>query len=350
MKAFKNNFSTPSVQDWLQKAEKDLKGKSLATLSWDWGNDMIFSPVHFKSQENDTLTYSSPKTPWTIGEKFTILDPKSSNQAILAALNQGLEGIHLDIQRDLSIADWTALLDQVALPYIDTLISFSSTQQSSIDHLAAYIDTNSIPWESKQLILCCTSPWSAPHLFQSCMRSASSFSIDTGRPATHLSKQLLSAENTLQLLLQSGHTPTSHIFKVQLHQSFYHNIIGIQALKILWQNILDANQLDPHTPLYILAYTDNKPSIDENTQKIDATVQAISAVVAGVNYYEVNASDPTLDTDFNRRIHRNIQHLLKLESFMDHVTNPTEGAYFFDHLTRELAQTTWSKFQHLTPA
>ena len=88
---------------------------------------------------------------------------------------------------------------------------------------------------------------------------------------------------------------------------------------------------------------------DPNTNMIRATTQAMSVVLGGVNRLTVLPSDAIEGepTDFSRRIARNVQHLLTMESFMDRVVDPAKGSYYIEKLTEKIAEAAWSEFQRI---
>jgi methylmalonyl-CoA mutase len=47
------------------------------------------------------------------------------------------------------------------------------------------------------------------------------------------------------------------------------------------------------------------------------------------------------------RYARNIQHLLKSESFLNQTLDPAGGSYYIENLTQELREKAWDKFCHI---
>jgi len=335
MKAFNSNFTTTSFSDWLQKAEKDLKGKSLDELSWSWNDTIKFPPLYFDSPSELIVPVSNKS--WSICESFTVDSPTQSNNGILDGLSRGLESLHLMVSSPLSKADWAKLLDKVILTYITLYISCE--EDSSLAALDSYLQDNE--WTPDQLFVVVSDGTPIPERLKECQNVATQFNLNTKSLALDLAKQLQAAEQ----LLMGTTIKKNIIFNTLLSKNFYQNVASIQTLKILWQNILDAHQLDPNTRLQMVAHIQDHAGLDENTQKINATIQAISADVSGIDSLLIHPQSTAEDQGFERRINRNIQHLLKLESFLDQVMNPTEGSYYFDHLTKTLAEETWEIFK-----
>ena len=136
------------------------------------------------------------------------------------------------------------------------------------------------------------------------------------------------------------------VFDVNLSSSFYHNIIKIRALKIVWFTILKSYDLDIN--IFIKAKTIIEPNIENNLAIIAATYQAISAIIAGVDMLEIEEfghDKKEFGESFAKRISRNIQNILKTESKMDHVADPTKGSYFIENLTHKMSENIWKNFQ-----
>ena len=345
MKAFKEQFQAPSRQQWMEKAEKELKGKPFQALEWQLDKELSVPPIFFETEVDEAFTIHSQRSDWTIGDNYTVSDTTQTNKDLLSALNMGLEGIHLALPSALSKTEWAKLFDQVILSYITLILDASQLTAGDLSGLAAYLE--GADWNSEQLFIFTKDTTNCPKILQPCLRTKSTFHIVLDDSVQQLSQQIKSAEAQLHTQLQRGQAIRPHFFQISLNSHFYLNVIYIQALNILWQNILDGNGLDPHTPVYIQGIIADHGALDENTQKINATVQAVSAIVAGIDYLQIETAETAENKPFNRRINRNIQHLLKLESFMDYVENPSAGAYYFDALTKEFAEKVWEKFTEM---
>ena len=80
-----------------------------------------------------------------------------------------------------------------------------------------------------------------------------------------------------------------------------------------------------------------------------ATTQAMSAVLGGCDILRVlpyNTAWKNGD-DFSKRIARNVQLLLKEETYFDEVIDPAGGSYYIENLTDKLAQKAWKKFRKI---
>ena len=50
-------------------------------------------------------------------------------------------------------------------------------------------------------------------------------------------------------------------------------------------------------------------------------------------------------TSFTRRVARNLQHLLKMESYLDRVVDPAAGSYYIEELTIRMVEHCWKQLQ-----
>jgi methylmalonyl-CoA mutase len=78
---------------------------------------------------------------------------------------------------------------------------------------------------------------------------------------------------------------------------------------------------------------------------------SMSAVLGGADRLTVLPYDAgreaqaTYPQAFSRRMARNVQHLLKMESGFDQLADPAAGSYYIETLTRQLAERAWTEFR-----
>jgi methylmalonyl-CoA mutase len=130
-------------------------------------------------------------------------------------------------------------------------------------------------------------------------------------------------------------------FRFQMGVSYFVEIAKIRAFKILWGNVLSAYGIKPREPVILASTTDKTFVEDAHMNKIRTTTQAMSAVIGGATMLTL---EPTEDSDFGRRIARNVQHLLGLESYLDKVVDPSAGSYYIETLTNKIAEAVWERF------
>lgn len=128
-------------------------------------------------------------------------------------------------------------------------------------------------------------------------------------------------------------------FRLPLGTDFYLNIAKIRALKQGWFHLLRHHDLPICEP-FIIAETQDLSKTNSETEQnlIRATAMAFAAISGGANVFLVKGlNDIEKQSEgFALRMIRNIQLLLKEESFTDVVNDPAKGSYFIEKLTKEL--------------
>ena len=160
------------------------------------------------------------------------------------------------------------------------------------------------------------------------------------RDGSDLPVDVESAAQTLATILKKGvhlmdtlnlKDGNSFQFSLPIGKSYFVEIAKIRAFKILWANVLAAYEVqNVVAPTIEVHFSKTEMTDDTNTNMIHATTQAMSAVIGGVERLTVLPSDKK-GSAFTKRIARNVQHLLKMESFMNRVHDPAAVSY--THLT-----------------
>ena len=85
---------------------------------------------------------------------------------------------------------------------------------------------------------------------------------------------------------------------------------------------------------------------DPYTNMLRGTVSAMAATIGGSGSVNVAPLDTAYETpgEFTRRMARNTQLLLKNESYIDRVGDPSAGSYYIENLTASIATAAWELF------
>jgi len=90
----------------------------------------------------------------------------------------------------------------------------------------------------------------------------------------------------------------------------------------------------------------NKSIYDSHNNILRTTTETMSAILGGSDSVATLPFDIVYrETDkFSERIARNIQYILKEESYFDNIADPAAGSYYIESLTIAIAQHTWNLF------
>ena len=357
-------FPEITEAEWIEKVEKDLKGKSFEDLFWKLNEDIEIAPFYYSNDLNPSVPNNkSTSNIWEIGEDIFVNDPKLANKQLLIALENGINAPRLVLNSSLDEVQMATIFENIELNFISIHFFIKKPDSSSLT-LAAFfnyllksnIDSTkihgSINHNENQIL----------ELAKFVIEKLPNFKINTleveAADPRNISKSLAQAiskgNEYLALLNKNGVDPKTtndHLqFSVSVGTSYFAEIAKISALKILWENVMEAYAVkNVRIPDVEAHLSKNTFGNDPNTNIIRATTQAMSAVLGGVNRLTVLPSNANISevNDFSKRIARNVQHILMMESFFDRVIDTSKGSYYIEKLTEKIAETAWIEFQKL---
>lgn len=372
-------FSPTSKKEWLTKVEKDLKGKPMEDLFWQLEEDIKLPPFYHK-EDMPLLTPTLPDerayNDWEIGEYVDVERIEDANKVLLEGLEKGVEAPLFRLHHPLSEKELNQLLEQVDSRIIslhfgeyytdkqpkalfDALQNVLQLKGNQLAEVRGSIDFDPIlDWSEPPISLLadmikhCRDHM--PH-FRPLQINANRFHGGTEYTSTELAHTIAKGSEYLARLTEAGlsaATVNKHLqFGISISKSYFVEIAKLRALKLLWANVLHAYGQKSSLQAFIVAHF-SKESQDKEmyTNMIRASTQAMSAVIGGAQRLYVLPANHALNeasTSFTRRVARNLQHLLKMESHLNQVIDPGAGSYYIEKLTLQLAKSAWEKFKAL---
>ncbi len=378
-----SEFPPVSKTDWLRQIAKDLKDKPLEDFNWQLPKGLVVSPfVHADDFETPLTPLSDKPNTWEICEDIVVSDPVGANRQALEALEGGAEGLCFWLEKPLEAADFGQLLDGIHLDFIGLhfagkaifenpgmvlghLENLARQQGLSSTQLRGSLAYDPVPvskivdWRYlADLLEYAREKFPQFKIIQVCNPercSGADSAHEAISPEQRSGIQLRNANIYLQKLSERG-IPVQDIanamqFSVLVGKSYFLEIARLRTLKLLWFNVLKAWNAPLQSPTIVAHFQPEAYSTDLYTNMIRATTMAMSAVQGGSSRLTVLPYDAGRETQsaypqaFSRRIARNVQHLMKMESALDEVADPAAGSYYIETLTRQLAERAWEEFQ-----
>jgi methylmalonyl-CoA mutase len=363
-------FAPTSKAAWLSKIEKDLKGRSLSEFNWQAADTPLSIEPFFHA--DDFVDFPEPilsahnTNAWAIGEDIPVRDFKTANQEALAALAGGCQALRFLVADFPTETPLETLLAHIELSYITTYFKEDTENRSPLSFLKTWKKTVEKKGQAASILrggisydpfadgrhelkathdLLIWTHENLPH-FSVLSVNGEKFYGKEGGTVTELLNTLKAGELYLKKLTTNGleakliHQHLS--FRFQIGISYFLEIAKLRAFKLLWGNVLAAYGAEAMPPKILACTTADTQIADAHTNKIRATTQAMSAVIGGVDNLTIYATE---DSAFGRRIARNVQHLLSLESYLDRVQDPAAGSYYIEKLTERLAEAVWEKMR-----
>lgn len=380
MKNLLEEFPAIDKATWVAKVEKDLKGKPLKDLIWHLSEDLevapFYHPEDLDHQATAPLIAGRRDNDWEVGEYINVYqDAKAANLALLEGLKGGVQAPLFRLFHPLDAPRLHQLLDGVAPEMVTLNFSEHYTDKQPAQLLSLLKDW----YESKGVtgskanftidfdpildfseppvdtlagfIRDCTTHW--PHV-RALQVNAKTFHGGPEQVVEELALTIAKGSEYLSLLTATGLEATvinQHMqFGIAVSKSYFVEIAKFRALRLLWSNVLKGYGVKGKQPFIVGHFAQESQDDNSNSNMIRASTQAMSAVIGGVDRLYVlpsNQAQKEPDTPFSRRVARNLQHLLKMESHLDRVIDPGAGSYYIEKLTRQISDRAWSRFQEL---
>ena len=374
-----NEFSKTTKEIWKSQVLKDLKGKSFEeTLVWQSLEGINIQP-YYAQEDVENLPFheiqlaqtNKVSVGWQNRPLIKFSSEKTTNTLIINTLQSGAEAIILDFEdTNLDKIDFIRLLDKIKLsdkpiyfktPLGNTLLNelhkFVHYQpKGGIIHdpiayfLAGKGETiSNSTWENTKKILLQTDTFP---LFSGITVESHIFH-NAGATATQELAFALASAVTYVDKLSEINVPIDQIaqkieFSISIGTNYFIEIAKLRSLRFLWKKILDAYQSSAPCQINGQPSLFYDSALSAHTNMLRATTEAMSAVMGGADSLTVHAYDAIFESDthaeMGERIAKNVSILLKEESYLDKVQDPSAGSYYIENLTAALAQNAWNLF------
>jgi methylmalonyl-CoA mutase len=364
-------FPPVNKTEWLQQVSKDLKGRPLSDFDWMVDSDWAASPfVHADDHISPDFALESSANGWELQELVPATDPAIANAQALEALAGGAEGLVWEFNTP---PQWDALQtmfnnihpDFIGLHFMGTgvsqnpaavvgyLLQLAESRQISAQALHGSMYYN--PAAQSGII-----DWR--YLAELCLFTSEQIpdfqvitvEMKTQSPVKMLAEALATGNEYFEKLTDRAVSPAqvaaSMQFQISIGSDYFLEMSKIRAFKMLWLQVLKAWNAPLAYPLVACRFQPEAFTDDLYTNMIRGTTMAMSAVLGGANrlivapYDTGREAQATYPAHFGRRIARNVQHLLKMESGLDSIADPIAGSHYIEQLSLGLANRAWQEF------
>ena len=144
-------------------------------------------------------------------------------------------------------------------------------------------------------------------------------------------------------------------FNMGISSNYFMEIAKFRAARMLWAEIVKAYGVNPEgcdcCKMKVHAVTSrfNMTIYDAHVNLLRSMTETMSAAIAGVDSIETLPFDLQYEKpdEFSERIARNQQLLLREESHLNKVVDPSGGSYYIEVLTDSIATQAWKLFNEV---
>lgn len=358
-----NEFDEVSAKQWKQKIQYDLKGADYNdTLLWKSPEGIHVKPFYHRD-DFDTDFQPVPGQPdsWSIIQHVFIDDEEISNNLAIDALNRGAEAILFQADKKFN---FEVVFQDFPFEKASVYFEFSFLDENFHNELIAFLQKNKVKaYYNFDVVghFACSGNWyhNRNKDFEILQKNNSGTEFGIGIDASLY--QNAGANIVQQLAYALAHSNEYfNFFGDELKQktlsvtfaigsNYFFEISKLRAFRKLFAVLAKEYGLKEECHIRAIPSRRNKTIYDYNVNLLRTTTEYMSAVLGGANavcnlpydvlYHKSN--------EFGERISRNQLLILKEESYFDVVENPSDGTYYIERLTDELAEKALSVFKDI---
>ena len=357
-----SDFEPVSSKQWKQQIQFELKGADYnETLIWESPEGIKVKPFYHSDEEIKTYTSNTKATEFTILQNIFVHDIQMSNRKAKDSLDRGAESIRFTIESDkIEIAKLMESLPLENVMYYFNLPFLSTEYVKTLNDFASTYKANFIIQIDLIGQLCKEGNWfenlnpDFEKLNEISKNSSSAFlTIQSGiyqnagaNMVQQLAYTLAHVNEYFNRIPVINQTIT---IEVSVGTNYFFEIAKLRALRLLFKTL--AVEYNHTIDCHIIATPTkrNKTLYDYNVNMLRTTTECMSAILGGANAVSNLAYDTIYhkDNEFGDRISRNQLLVLKEESYFDKVNNPSDGAYYIETLTEQLAEKALELFKEI---
>jgi methylmalonyl-CoA mutase len=393
-----DSFPETDKADWLAQAMKDLKIGDITiyeSLRWATPDGFPTEPYYTADDLNNLppdaiqSAHSQGKTPgstaengWLNAPEYRVSDPKQDNNTLRQTLTAGADALVVDLGNEpTEIGSLARLLTGIKLS--ESPVFFRTTDAVGLvtalqqiapyqlkgglltDSIAYYLQTGAAHAPLLAVVAEATRQSHDSPVFRTVCASGHVFHNAGATASQELAFLFANLTDQFDALTDAGlsidQLAAKTILSVSVGTSYFTEIAKLRALRALWQRCITSYHSafitrppDRHYSAFVHAQTSTfyDAAATPNTNLLRATTEAMSAVIGGCNALTVHAYDSVMDSNnadleqvaFGQRMARNVSLLLREESYLDKVADPSAGSYYLETLTHQLTEAAWTLF------
>ncbi|WP_299890681.1 methylmalonyl-CoA mutase subunit beta [uncultured Lacinutrix sp.] len=351
------DFNTVSAKAWKQKIQADLKGADYNnTLIWNTAEDINVKPFYHADELEDKSLIDIVPNPWQICQSIFVQDTTKSNKKAIDIIERGAESLKFIIpDKSVIIEELLRNIDTKTIPVYFELQFLDAEyfkKITSIDGVSLFTDiignlAKSGNWytninnDHQQLEKIIKTPINTLSVDLSLYQNAGATIVQQlAYSLAHANEYLNHFNSNLKSLIT---------FNVSIGTNYFFEIAKLRALRELWKTLAIEYGVNQNCHIIATPTKRNKTLYDYNTNMLRTTTECMSAILGGANTICNIPYDAIYhkDNEFGERISRNQLLVLKHESYFNAVENASDGSYYIESLTLQLAEKALDLFKNI---
>ncbi len=386
------DFPDISTNAWEEKIKADLNGADYQKkLFWNSDEGIRVKPFYraddltsLEYLENlGTLRADQPEpNGWNICQDIWIQgDPNEANRRIRIALDGGAQAIriHLEDQlplikesldhlmKDISFdrAQWIFEGPLSADSLLETLAALAKERKTDLSQLNVSLGADPLG-KMTETGIPIASMENVGRLAERTMTLSPAMRLlelhgglihnSGGNLVEELAFSLSMAVDYMDVMTQSGIDPSvaHRLFRWNLAAgpNYFMEISKLRAARLLWAKLVEGYGVPPAEGKIQIHSTSSQWNLtlyDPYTNMLRGTTEAMSSILGGADLVSVLPFDYLFGktSEFSERISRNVQIILREESYFGRVSDPAAGSYYVESLTNSMGESAWDLFRQV---
>lgn len=387
------NFPPITTHEWEDKIIADLKGQDYErALVWKTYEGINVRP-YYREEDISNFTYQEPlpgefpfvrgtKTDnnWQIRQEIFVQDLEKANRKALAILGKGVTslGFYFDCCQKRTVSDLKILLKDICLEAAEINFVCGCENCNCAEAFTAYINSKHKRNKDKIKASSAIDPIASMVLkgkletdvfsnlksviedtkelpnFRVIAIHGKYFANSGSSIVQELAFSLAQGAEYLTQLTELGldidEVAKNIKFNFGIGNNYFMEIAKLRVARLLWAKVVEAYNPINTESVKMVAHSEtntfNLTIYDPYVNMLRTQTEAMSAALGGADSITVLPFNAVYEetTEFSERIARNQQILLKEESHLDKIADPSAGSYYIESLTDSLAEQAWKLF------
>jgi methylmalonyl-CoA mutase len=355
-------FGPSAKKEWTEAAKQELGANHSIKKLIQKIDGIDVHPYYDQSDLPSSLDFQLPTSQnefrepraWFNMPRITVNDAATANRQALQALNSGADGILFEL---LGAANPSLLLKDIELPYCQTVFLADTGHNKFFHDFCALVNARKIDPSSLAGAILWKASATAPRELMEWFNAWTQFHemgiVSENQPspseeiAALLAKAVIQIDNSIARGTPIKNALRAVAFSVSTGTDFFLEIAKLKTLRRLWLQVAQAYEPGSSSSIFIHSWSrawENAP-YEPHENMLKGSVCSLGAILGGCDALTVDAADPT--HSMMTRVALNVSSILREESHLGKVSDPTAGSYLLESLADRLGQEAWKKFQAL---
>lgn len=354
-------FEAVSSKQWKQQIQFDLKGADYnQTLIWESPEGIKVKPFYHTDEFENKVSVTTNVSDFKILQRIYVFDVEKSNKRAKETLQRGAESIYFTIEKPET--DLSVLFDKLPKEVIYYVKPLFLSEEFSLKindfakanglQIKLLLDPIGQLAQDGNWFVNLDTDFSVLNNLNPKI-DVSFVSVDSGlyqNAGANMVQQLAYTLAHINEYFNRIPNLTSQIdIEVSVGSNYFFEIAKLRALRMLFDALKKEYNYDFDCHIIAQPTKRNKTLYDYNVNMLRTTTECMSAVLGGADTVSNLSYDVLFhkENEFGDRISRNQLLVLKHESYFDKVDNPSDGAYYIETITEQLAEKALELFKDI---